>query len=118
MNNENTGDSRNSGPALETVEQNVQTGADMQLWTNVSRHFLRRADSYSPLEHVRVLKKSTMPKVGLRARLAIPVLKDFDVTSRIAAPVVSEPVPAVVGTWARRAAVNECQVSRYAAHLQ
>ena len=32
------------------------------------------------------------------ARLAIPVLKDLEVMSRMAVPVVSEPVPAVVGT--------------------
>jgi len=36
--------------------------------------------------------------MGFNARLAIPVLKERDVMSRIAAPVVSEPVPAVVGT--------------------
>ena len=46
-----------------------------------------------------MFKVSTIPRVGLRARLAIPVLKDIEVMSRIAAPVVSEPVPAVVGTW-------------------
>ena len=51
------------------------------------------------MEHERVFKVSTIPRVGLRARLAIPVLKDIEVMSRIAAPVVSEPVPAVVGTW-------------------
>ncbi len=38
-----------------------------------------------------------MPKTGFRARLAIPVLKEREVMSRIAVPVVSEPVPAVVG---------------------
>lgn len=32
------------------------------------------------------------------ARFAIPVLNERDVISRIAVPVVSEPVPAVVGT--------------------
>lgn len=36
--------------------------------------------------------------MGFNARLAIPVLKERDVMSRITAPVVSEPVPAVVGT--------------------
>ena len=41
---------------------------------------------------------STMPKVGFMARLAIPVLNDRDVISKIAVPVVSDPVPAVVGT--------------------
>ena len=39
-----------------------------------------------------------MPSVGFKARDAMPVLKDRDVISRIAVPVVSEPVPAVVGT--------------------
>lgn len=36
--------------------------------------------------------------MGLRARLAMPVLKFMDGISRIAVPVVSDPVPAVVGT--------------------
>lgn len=45
-----------------------------------------------------VLKVSTIPRVGFNARLAMPVLKDLEVMSRIAVPVVSEPVPAVVGT--------------------
>lgn len=39
-----------------------------------------------------------MPRTGLSARFAIPVLNDRDVMSKIAVPVVSEPVPAVVGT--------------------
>ena len=39
-----------------------------------------------------------MPSVGFSAREAMPVLKDFEVMSKIAVPVVSEPVPAVVGT--------------------
>ena len=39
-----------------------------------------------------------MPRVGFIARLAMPVLKDREVISRIAVPVVSDPVPAVVGT--------------------
>jgi hypothetical protein len=51
-----------------------------------------------PLEHVRVFKVSTMPSVGFIARFAMPVLKFIDVMSRMAVPVVSEPVPAVVGT--------------------
>lgn len=45
-----------------------------------------------------VLRVSTIPRVGFIARLAIPVLNDLDVMSRIAVPVVSDPVPAVVGT--------------------
>jgi len=39
--------------------------------------------------------------MGFNARLAMPVLKESDVISKIAAPVVSEPVPAVVGTAIR-----------------
>ena len=39
-----------------------------------------------------------MPSIGFKARLAIPVLKDIEVMSRIAVPLVSDPVPAVVGT--------------------
>lgn len=45
-----------------------------------------------------VFAVSTTPNTGLRARFAIPVLKAREVTSKMAAPVVSEPVPAVVGT--------------------
>lgn len=48
--------------------------------------------------HVSVFIVSTIPSTGFIARLAIPVLKDLDVMSKIAVPVVSEPVPAVVGT--------------------
>ncbi len=42
-----------------------------------------------------------MPKTGFIARLAIPVLNERDVISRIAVPLVSDPVPAVVGTAIR-----------------
>ena len=38
-----------------------------------------------------------MPSIGFMARFAIPVLKFMEVMSRMAVPVVSEPVPAVVG---------------------
>ena len=38
-----------------------------------------------------------MPRTGFKARLAMPVLKEREVISRMAVPVVSEPVPAVVG---------------------
>ena len=51
------------------------------------------------LGHEAVFRVSTIPSVGFRDLEAIPVLKDFDVMSRIAVPVVSEPVPAVVGTY-------------------
>lgn len=47
---------------------------------------------------MRVFKVSTIPNTGFIARFAIPVLKDIEVISSIAVPVVSEPVPAVVGT--------------------
>lgn len=45
-----------------------------------------------------IIKRTTMPRTGFIARLAIPVLKDLEVISRMEVPVVSEPVPAVVGT--------------------
>jgi hypothetical protein len=41
-----------------------------------------------------------MPSIGLRARLAMPVLNFLEGISNIAVPVVSDPVPAVVGTGA------------------
>lgn len=47
---------------------------------------------------VSVFNVSTIPRIGLMARFAIPVLKFREVMSRIAVPVVSDPVPAVVGT--------------------
>ena len=48
-----------------------------------------------------MLHVSTIPSTGFRARLAIPVLNDLLVMSSMAVPVVSEPVPAVVGTGGR-----------------
>lgn len=45
-----------------------------------------------------MFRVSTIPRVGFMALFAIPVLKDMEVMSRIAVPVVSDPVPAVVGT--------------------
>ena len=53
---------------------------------------------WTAVGHVSVLYVSTIPSVGLRARFAMPVLKDLLVISSMAVPVVSEPVPAVVGT--------------------
>lgn len=47
---------------------------------------------------VRVLSGSTMPRVGFKLRCAIPVFARLETRSNIAVPVVSEPVPAVVGT--------------------
>lgn len=46
--------------------------------------------------HDAVLRRSTIPKVGLSAREAIPVLNCREGISRIAVPVVSEPVPYVM----------------------
>ena len=50
---------------------------------------------------VSVFSVSTIPRTGFIARLAIPVLKFLEVMSNIAVPVVSDPVPAVVGTIGR-----------------
>jgi hypothetical protein len=47
---------------------------------------------------VAVLLISTIPSVGLSALEAIPVLKALEGISKMAVPVVSDPVPAVVGT--------------------
>jgi len=47
---------------------------------------------------VSVFSVSTIPRTGFIARLEIPVLKFLEVISNIAVPVVSDPVPAVVGT--------------------
>jgi hypothetical protein len=45
------------------------------------------------LGQVAVLFRSTMPSVGLSALEAMPVLKDLLGMSRMAVPVVSDPVP-------------------------
>lgn len=50
---------------------------------------------------MRVLRGSQMPRVGLRLRWAMPVFARLETRSKIAVPVVSEPVPAVVGTAIR-----------------
>jgi hypothetical protein len=47
---------------------------------------------------VRVVSGSTMPSAGRRVRWAIPVLACISSRSKMATPVVSLPVPAVVGT--------------------
>ena len=44
---------------------------------------------------------SMMPRVGLRLRWEMPVLVEEETISKIAVPVVSEPVPAVVGMQIR-----------------
>jgi hypothetical protein len=48
---------------------------------------------WTSLGQVAVFIMSTIPRVGLSAREAIPVLKDLEGMSRIAVPVVSDPVP-------------------------
>ena len=58
----------------------------------------RPALTCTAVGQVCVFKESTIPRVGFKARLAMPVLKFLEVISRMAVPVVSEPVPAVVGT--------------------
>lgn len=47
---------------------------------------------------VRVFNGSQMPRVGFMLRWAMPVFAFFSTRSKMAVPVVSEPVPAVVGT--------------------
>lgn len=48
-----------------------------------------------------VLSGSHMPSVGFRLRWAMPVLALLSTRSKMAVPVVSDPVPAVVGTAIR-----------------
>lgn len=50
---------------------------------------------------VLVLRGSQIPSVGLRFRWATPVFARLDTRSKMAVPVVSLPVPAVVGTAMR-----------------
>ena len=92
---------RNSCVTLQTVEQDVQASTNMQFWSN-PKSGLGRINEFRdvniPLEQLRVLSVSTIPRTGFIARFAMPVLKFIDVMSKIAVPVVSEPVPAVVGT--------------------
>jgi hypothetical protein len=47
-----------------------------------------------------------MPSIGFIARFAMPVLKFLEVISRMAVPVVSAPVPAVVGTGRNRSIID------------
>jgi hypothetical protein len=65
-----------------------------KLWPRTSRP----AEMWTALGQLSVFKASTIPSVGFMSLLAIPVLKFMEVMSRMAVPVVSEPVPAVVGT--------------------
>lgn len=62
----------------------LATSSPALMWTSVG--------------HVSVASVSTIPSVGRRALFAIPVLNLRCGISTIAVPVVSEPVPAVVGT--------------------
>ena len=67
---------------------------DSRLWQSTSRP----DDACTAGGMVRVFKGSHMPNVGFRARCAIPVFAFLATRSNIAVPVVSDPVPAVVGT--------------------
>lgn len=74
----------------------MPTGSSLSSeWNNTSRPALIATSR----GHVAVLFKSTIPNVGLSAREAIPVLNDFEGISRMAVPVVSEPVPWSVRMW-------------------
>lgn len=67
---------------------------DSSEWQRTSRP----EEAWTALGMVRVLRGSQIPRVGLSARCATPVLAFLDTRSKMAVPVVSEPVPAVVGT--------------------
>ncbi|KAF7174493.1 hypothetical protein CNMCM6106_008935 [Aspergillus hiratsukae] len=67
---------------------------DSSEWQRTSRP----EEAWTAEGMVRVLSGSQMPRVGLRLRCAMPVLAFLDTRSKMAVPVVSEPVPAVVGT--------------------
>lgn len=66
---------------------------DSSAWHKTSRPEL----ALTAAGMVLVLSGSQMPSVGLRFRCAMPVLARFATRSKMAVPVVSEPVPAVVG---------------------
>mmetsp|Transcript_27274 Transcript_27274/g.70104 ORF Transcript_27274/g.70104 Transcript_27274/m.70104 type:complete len:278 (+) Transcript_27274:731-1564(+) len=63
-------------------------------WHNTSKPLAAAIGAGMPA----VLLGSTMPSVGLSSRLPMPVLARRGVWSKMATPVVSDPVPAVVGT--------------------
>lgn len=71
--------------------------SDSKLWQSTS----------NPVEaviaggRVWVFSESMMPRVGLRLRWEMPVLVLEETMSKIAVPVVSAPVPAVVGMQIR-----------------
>ena len=70
---------------------------DSREWQSTSRP----EDACTAEGIVRVLIGSTTPSVGRNARCAIPVLAFWETRSNMAEPVVSDPVPAVVGTAIR-----------------
>lgn len=87
------------------MEENIKTGADLNSGgTALSVVDVLRTERESisglscVLSKARNTSHTTTPRTGLSARLAIPVLNAREVISKIAVPVVSEPVPAVVGT--------------------
>jgi hypothetical protein len=61
-------------------------------WKSTSRP----AAIWTSLGQPSVLLVSTIPSVGFKALEAIPVLNDREGISRIAVPVVSDPVPFVI----------------------
>ena len=61
------------------------------------------------LGHESVFIGSTIPSSGRNALLAIPVLKLREGMSRMAVPVVSEPVPAVV--WSNNREIGRSYMS-------
>lgn len=76
---------------------------DSSAWNSVSSPELR----WTFRGHVSVLRGSTIPSIGLSALDAIPVLNRSEGMSTMAEPVVSLPVPAVVGM-----AINGRRVDR------
>lgn len=84
---------RDSGPAC-SQRPLLTLDSLSRAWNSTSSP----AEIATCLGQVRVLLMSTMPSVGFRERCAIAVLNIFEGMSSTAVPVVSEPVPAVVGT--------------------
>ena len=66
---------------------------DSSAWLRMSSPL----DAATAAGSVRVFSGSTRPSVGLSRRLAMPVLACSRVRSKMLTPVVSLPVPAVVG---------------------
>lgn len=73
------------------------TYQDSKLWQSTSNPELTCTAGGIVL----VFSGSHMPKVGFNALWAMPVFAFLATRSKIAVPVVSEPVPAVVGTAIR-----------------